>query len=149
MPGHPVPGSFNNEGYDPDIEAEVTRYAEKYRALDEQHPDMSDLFYREKNLQRKLYGASWSWDLDTTIKDYAMHLHHETCEMEREVNFKLQTKKRKEIDLQALQSEVVDVFLFGLAAATATFPTYEAFLAAIQTKILYNETRPDWDANHE
>jgi hypothetical protein len=61
----------------------------------------------------------------------------------------LQTKKRKDIDVRALQDEVVDVFLFGLAAGTAVFPSYEAFLAAVQAKLLYNETRSDWDANHE
>lgn len=141
---------------DEEIQEEIDHYSKKYAALDamydiqdEEHaPRMSDLFEREKLLQKKLYGLSWAWDLDTTIKDYAMHLHHEACEMEKEVNFKLQTKRKKEIDILALRGEVVDVFLFGLAAATATFPDYQSFIKAVQEKIVYNETRPDWDANH-
>lgn len=130
-----------------ELEEEIERYSKKFERDPYATIHMSDLFEREKKLQRKLYGASWPWDIDRFIIDYAMHLHMEVDEMLREVNYKLQTKKRKEIDHALLQGEIADIFIFALAAATAEFTTYDEFIQTVKNKIEYNEQRTDWDAN--
>lgn len=130
-----------------EAEEEMERYSKKFEHDSREEIGMSDLFEREKQLQKKLYGAAWPWDIDRFILDYGMHLHMEVDEMLREVNYKLQTRKRKEIDHDLLQGEIVDVFIFSLAAATAEFKTYDEFIKAVKSKIEYNEKRNDWDAN--
>lgn len=108
-------------------------------------------------LQVRAFGDKWQHDddgnlteasLDEALQKYTMLIIMEAAELMNETNYKSH-KPKKQLDMPAIQKEVVDIFIYAMDAATVLFPSYEAFLLAVKEKKEYNESRSDWSINSQ
>ena len=97
-------------------------------------------------LQKVVFGKTWPRDFEALIELYIMYIQVECAEVLQCINFK-RHKTRKEVDLEALREEVVDLQIYIMALSGVMFTDVHDFLASVDKKIQKNTVRKDWEIN--
>ncbi|SRR6266704_950029 len=110
------------------------------------HMTEKEIYETIARLQKYIFGATWGRNLDNVIQEYAKLLNVEVTEMLQETNYRIH-KEPKEINLEALKEEIVDIAVYSNAVASIVFNDYEEFQEALSRKVEKNKTRTDWQIN--